>query len=185
MIRSFVKSVCVAEHRQSYHRTLGSSSQSDHRFLLMRLCSMALFSPELCDRCERFVVEPCYPDWPEVCSECEVRGRCPFVAVFLRHILRREPLTDMVATVAGFCATNRTPGRRLHFLHSVLLSRNSCFRQFTFCGGGFDGSISQTEDVLDRIMSFLGKGMLQYIEWRPNRQAIRCRETTDAPLPDP
>ena len=118
--------------------------------------SRALFSPELCGRCERLVVEPCYPDGPEVCSECEVRCRCPFVAVFLRHILRREPPTDMVATVAGFYATNRAPGRRLHFLHNVLLSRNSCFRPFTFCGGGVDGSISQTEDVLDRIMSFLG-----------------------------
>ena len=119
--------------------------------------SRAVFSPELCGRCKRLVVEPCYPDGPEVCSECDVRCRCPFVAVFLRHILRREPPTDMVATVAGFWATNRTHGRRLHFLQSVLmLSRNSCFRQFTFFGGDLDdGSISPTEDVLDRIMSFL------------------------------
>ena len=118
--------------------------------------SRPMFSPELCGRCERLVVEPGYPDWPEVCSECEVRCRCPFVAVFLRHILKREPLADMVATVAGFCATNRAPGRRLHFLHSVLLSRNSCFRQFTLLGGDLSGIISQTENVLDRIMSFLG-----------------------------
>ena len=145
--------------------------------LMLPMGSRALFSPELCFQCERFVVEPCYPDWPEVCSECEVRCRCPFVAVFLRHILRLEPNAEMVAAVAGFCATNRTLRQRLHFLHNVLLSRNSCFRQFTFFSGGISGSISQTEDVLDRIMSVLGKGMLQYIEWRPNRQAIQCRET--------
>ena len=116
----------------------------------------AVFSPNLCGRCKRFVVVPCYPAWPEVCAECEVRCRCPFVAVFLRHVLRCEPHAEMVTTVAGFCATNRTPRQRLHFLHNVLLSRHSCFRQFTLFAGDLRGIISQTENVLDRIMSFLG-----------------------------
>jgi hypothetical protein len=120
------------------------------------MASPALFSRSRCRRCELFVVEPCHLDWPELCSECEVRCRCPFVAVFLRHILRLEPGADMVAAVAGFFATNRTLRQRLHFLHNVLLSRNSCFRQFTYFYAGISGNISQTEDVLDRIMSFLG-----------------------------
>ena len=115
--------------------------------------SRALFLPERCHRCERLTVAPCYPTWPDVCPSCEVNDRSPHVANLLKHILRREPPTDMVATVTNFCATYRTTGWRLHFLHCVLLSRDSCFRRFTFSGGG---NISPTEDVLDRIMSYLG-----------------------------
>ena len=77
--------------------------------------SRGMFDSDLCFRCDRFVIEPEYPDIPNFCSKCEVRCRCPFVAKILRHVLRREPESELVATVAGFCATYRTTRRRLFF----------------------------------------------------------------------
>ncbi len=125
------------------------------RLLLRYMGSRARFQFEVCRLCGENPVEPCYRGWPEVCSECEVRCRRPLVTALLHQNLRREPTDDMVVTIAELCATYCTQRRRLHFLHNVLLSRHSCFLQFTFFMGGAMGNISRTEDVLDRILSFL------------------------------
>ncbi len=45
--------------------------------------------------------------------------------------------------------------RRKHFLWALLLARNSCFKRFTYFSGGMAGSVSDTEDILDRILGFL------------------------------
>ena len=75
---------------------------------------------------------------------------------FLRQALRQEPEMYLVETVAEFCTTYRTTHRRIYFLQVVLLSTDSCFRQFTYFCNGRSGNISSHEDVLDRILSFLG-----------------------------
>ena len=137
---------------------LAHAAMSDTLPLFLRAMARLhapLFSFEVCRLCIENTVEPCYKGWPEVCSECEVRCRRPLVTALLRQNLRREPTDDMVVTIAELCATYCTQRRRLHFLHNVLLSRHSCFQQFTFFSGGSMGNISGTEDVLDRIMSFL------------------------------
>lgn len=45
--------------------------------------------------------------------------------------------------------------QRLHFLRCALLSQGSVFRNLTFFFYGNAGNISWTEDVLDRVISFL------------------------------
>jgi hypothetical protein len=122
---------------------------------LRAMGSIARLSFEVCRLCGYNPVEPCYRGWPEVCSECEIRCRRPLVTALLHQNLGREPTDDMVVTIAELCSTYSTHRRRLHFLHNVLLSRHSCFHRFTFFSGGVMGSISGTEDVVDRIMSFL------------------------------
>ena len=116
--------------------------------------SLPRFSPEECVRCDRFVVEPCYPS-VYLCSECHVVCRSPFLVALLRQRLGREPDAAMVAIIARFSAARLFRRRRLHFLHNVLTSRGSCFLQFTYFVGGRSGNISATEDILDRIMSFV------------------------------
>jgi len=48
-----------------------------------------------------------------------------------------------------------TTRRRLHFLRMVLMSRDSCFQSLTYYHGGLAGSISEREEILDRLLSFL------------------------------
>ena len=45
--------------------------------------------------------------------------------------------------------------KRLHFLRSSLLARGSPFRTFTYFSNGLTGNISETEDIIDRVMGFL------------------------------
>ena len=44
---------------------------------------------------------------------------------------------------------------RLKCLHNVLLSRKSPFLKFVYCCNGRRAEISDTEDIIDRIMSFI------------------------------
>ena len=57
--------------------------------------------------------------------------------------------------LSEFLAYDARHLQRLHYLHRSLVAGTSCFRRFTFFWGGKSGNISQREDVLDRIMSFL------------------------------
>ena len=117
--------------------------------------SLPRFSPEECVRCDRCVVEPAYPS-VHLCSECQVVCRSPFLVALLRQRLGSEPDAGMVAIIAQcFAGGPCRRRRRLHFLHNVLTSRGSCFLQFTYFVGGRSGNISATEDILDRIMSFV------------------------------
>ena len=116
--------------------------------------SLPPFHPEQCVHCRRFVVDPCYPRlW--LCSECDVICRSPILVRLLRQRLRREPDAGMVATIAGFCAPDTSRRRRLYFLWAILISPRSCFQKFTFFHGGRSGNVSDQEDILDRIMSFV------------------------------
>ena len=45
--------------------------------------------------------------------------------------------------------------QQLHFLRCALLAHDSPFRLFTYCSNGLAGNISETEDILDRMFSFL------------------------------
>ena len=81
--------------------------------------------------------------------------RLPFLAALLRQRLRREPDAEVVTIIARVSAACRIRRRRLDFLHKVLLSHGSPFRQFIFFYGGRSGNISRTEDILDRVMSYV------------------------------
>ena len=116
--------------------------------------SLPRFYPEECAHCRRFLVDPCYPPL-YLCAECLVVCRSPILVRLLRQRLGREPDAGMVATIAGFWAPRTLRRRRLHFLHAVLISGRSCFQKFTFFYSGLSGNVSDQEDILDRIMSFL------------------------------
>ena len=123
--------------------------------LLRIMGSRSLFERERCQLCYENPVEPCYRGWHEICPACELRGRRPLVTALLNQNLRREPTEYMIVTIAELCSIYSTHRKRLLFLRYTLLSRHSCFRVFTYFSGGIRGSVSSTEDVLDKIMSFL------------------------------
>ena len=52
-------------------------------------------------------------------------------------------------------APYRKAHRRLHFLRCALVAHESTFRRFAYYYAGITGSISQREDIIDRILSFL------------------------------
>ena len=107
------------------------------RFSLV-MGSTGHFDPFLC-RCGR-LIEPCYPDSPWICWECEVVCRCPIVAAIWRQVLpHQEPELGLVWAIAAFSAPYLTTRRRLHFLRMVLMSRDSCFQSLTYYHGGTGG----------------------------------------------
>ena len=96
-----------------------------------------------------------------MCPECDVNFWSPLVLAELARLAKLarspelEPDNVFVTKILPFLVVNRIHSCRLHFLYMVLMSRNSVFRQFTYYCGGINGSVSETEDVLDRIMRFL------------------------------
>ena len=116
--------------------------------------SQPLFVLEECVQCHRHVKEPCYP-WVGMCSECDVNYWSPLVLAELPHSLEPEPHNFLLTKILPFLVVNRIQSCRLHFLRMVLTSRDCVFRRFTYYSGGINGTVSETEDLLDRIMSFL------------------------------
>ena len=124
--------------------------------------SHRVFAPLRCPRCERFVVEPCYPR-VQLCSECDVDCRSPFVYSLLRQRLRREPDPDMVATIAGYVATYRIRRIRTYFLWEVLMqpsgadrmSRALQIRELTYHFGLRREGHVDTDKVVETLTSFL------------------------------
>ena len=115
--------------------------------------SQAMFAPWDCDRCHN-EYDQCYPAvW--LCEKCEREIRSNFLAGLLRQRLQLEPSAEMCLVIVGFLMIDRCKGARLLYLHNVLRSRESPFLQFTYASNGMQGNISETEDILDRIMSFM------------------------------
>ena len=115
-----------------------------------------------CDVCGRFEIECAWPRGPDVCLDCTCH--CRALQACLKHVpllrtrLRTEPNLEMMAWVDACCFDYKPYTRKakqLYFLESVLRAHGSPFLQFTYCHNLMLGSISQREDVLDRITSFL------------------------------
>ena len=107
-----------------------------------------------CYLCEDRLVERCYHR-VLICMDCDARARSLFVLPILRQRLRMEPTLEMVMTIARFAGPCLDMRRKLHYLRAVLLSYNSRFHHFIEDYGG-PGVISCNEEILDRILSFLG-----------------------------
>ena len=70
-------------------------------------------------------------------------------------MLRIEP-TFQIFQMIDECLFDYTrKPRQLYFLDHVLRSHGSTFNQFTYSENRMAGNISDKEDVLDRIISFL------------------------------
>ena len=57
--------------------------------------------------------------------------------------------------LAEFLAYDVRRRQQLHYLRCSLLACGSPFRNFTYLWNGIAGNISDIEDVIDRILSFL------------------------------
>ena len=111
------------------------------------------FSNEECVQCGA-EMEPCYRAM-YLCPECEIQRKAMFLVPLLRRPLKQEPDHGLVEIIAQFAAVNRIWRCRMFFLRNVLLSSNSVFRCFTYFWGGLAGNVSETEDLVDKIMSFV------------------------------
>ena len=90
---------------------------------------------------------------PYYCVHCDARVRRKLVLDkidFGRAVTEqfRQDLVDFLVYDVG---------RRLqlHYLRCLLLARDSPFKKFTYYWNRMAGNISETEDVLDRILGFL------------------------------
>ena len=115
---------------------------------------MTLLGPCKCYICEDRLVELCYHP-VLICMDCDARARSLFVLPILRQRLHMEPNPEMVMSIARFAGPCLHLRRRLFFLREVLLADNSYFHWFCDLSGCL-GYISCNEEILDRILSFLG-----------------------------
>ena len=121
--------------------------------------SWDMFAEIPCQECRLYRVEAM---WPR-CSICKVCERQYWLS-----ILRDTDYGDfgvlntlnMPIMLLSFFMIDRRRAQRALFLRCSLLpyrcSQVSVFCQFTYArGGGSAGNISESEDILDRIFSFL------------------------------
>ena len=105
---------------------------------------MGMFCPTLCWRCNQ--------------PHPRVYGNIPCAGCLADY---RQPVAWRgiwfgVQVEAGFLAQQfHRKFERLHYLWCVLGARGSPFRKFTYFYAGLTGSISETENIIDRILSFL------------------------------
>ena len=110
--------------------------------------SIGFFALLHCVRCDGSYM----PEFPvcEICPSCDI-------ALGRRLTIDNLQQLPVVARdeIAAFAGRSRLRGYRRFFLHQVLLSRGSVFRKLTFLSYGLLGNVSETEDLLDRVMSFV------------------------------
>ena len=118
--------------------------------------SFGMFCPGVCPYCDGFAIEFSYPQiW--ICEDCEVRRRSYLFlllwkidfGVGLEEYFYMHVLDSIVVK-----ADRQLAARKKHLLHA-LLARDSVFCQFTHFSGGLKGNISDTEDIIDRILVYV------------------------------
>ena len=112
--------------------------------------SFGLFACRQCEHC----LSPIPPTYPTVwiCTQCEVKLLIPAC----KFLGRYGSIPDIaLPQIMSYLVLDRTPRQRRHFLQQSLLARDSAFHQFTYYSNGRPGNISSTEDILDRILSYL------------------------------
>ena len=108
------------------------------------------WAPHLCYHCGRMCVLHCY--YPVLlCVDCDARARSLFLVPFLRQRLSAEPSPDVVTSIAKFAGPCLEMRRRLYYLRAVFERKFCLFTDLAPCG-----VINRREDILDRILSYLG-----------------------------
>ena len=121
--------------------------------------SCGKFEYACCFSCNECTLPPCYPPDPfRTCIACVDRARAK------RYYLRYFPLCklqncefaarEVQEFVEGEIRADNRPYKKW-YLWCVLLSTDSLFHSFTWSSNQEHGNISETEDILDRIMSFV------------------------------
>merc|ERR1711965_724055 len=108
------------------------------------------WTPHLCYHCGRTCVLHCY--YPVLlCMDCDARARSLFLVPLLRQRLSAEPSPDVVTSIAKFAGPCLEMRRRLYYLREVFERKFCLFTDVAPCG-----VINCREDILDRILSYLG-----------------------------
>ena len=130
-----------------------------------------MFSDLLCcENCERELPR-LYPDFPALCEKCSVDPLEPLILSQIswdNESERKSFPPNIQKAIGAFCATSlkhqvyytSTRHRaRKYFLRCLLLAKHGFFKNpfksLTYFSGGLAGSVSDYEDILDRILSFL------------------------------
>ena len=90
--------------------------------------------------------------WPQVCVACQTKMKPRLV---LHKVGRLS--AEIVEHITPFLIHDERRRTRKWFLRAVLLRRDSQFRRFVYSYGGWSGNISATENILDRVLSFLSE----------------------------
>ena len=125
------------------------------------------WEPHPCYHCGRACVLHCY--YPVLlCMDCDARARSLFLVPFLRQRLLAEPPPDVVTSIAKFAGPCLDMRRRLYYLRALFECNFSLFTDVA-PGGVIRGG---REDILDRILSYLGfRGTRAQIWRRPQSEA--------------
>ena len=117
--------------------------------------SIGMFDSVLCVACKEWTVPRTYSG-VEYCDRCGVKSRRKFIIDKIDFgVELGEEFRNRFAAFLG-SGVYWKQQQRLHYVHCVLLSRHSAFGKFTYFSNGLAGSISETETILDRVLSFLG-----------------------------
>ena len=109
------------------------------------------FGSEKCTLCGKSIPQM-YPDtW--YCMSCETRVRRKLVLDKIDF--GQDVGWQFRQDLAEFLAYDVRRRQQLHYLRCSLLAMGSPFRKFIFLFGYWGGAISDTEDVIDRILGFL------------------------------
>ena len=131
-------------------------SFSDFAFTMMG--SLGTFHPSICWNCDQEFVRT-YPG-KDVCKQCDALEIYPLLEIpFARRsgvAWRRSGVAWIPDLLFPFLCFDFERAVRKRFLYCTLMARESLFRtRFTYCGNGMVGNISETEDILDRILCFV------------------------------
>jgi hypothetical protein len=119
--------------------------------------SRGMFDASICFICEREFVAVYPTRWR--CKQCTILSIHPLMS----KVAERIGDASLTFLLVPFVCFDYDRGARKRYLYLALLASGSLFRTFTWCGserlcGGYDrraGNISETEDILDRICSFV------------------------------
>ena len=124
-------------------------SFSDFAFTMMG--SLGTFHPSICWNCDQEFVRT-YPG-KDVCKQCDALEIYPLLEI---PFARRSGIAWIPDLLFPFLCFDFERAVRKRFLYCTLMARESLFRtRFTYCGNGMVGNISETEDILDRILCFV------------------------------
>ena len=136
------------------------TNQAQVKLDLLNLWLHIMFTPDECDICSR-EIPAMWPTWPRVCMQCQSNSKRKLL---LDKLSTQRPPSHPVLPetvlvhIASFSVFDENRRARMRYLRFSLLARRrqeSPFCKSTYVLGGIAGSISATEDILDRILQFL------------------------------
>jgi hypothetical protein len=129
----------------------GSSSALAQQTLLMGSTGLATLLRDRCPCGRR-----CFPEGGLLCRQCvSSAGYANCLRCLARHTLFNGLPASVATAVVEFAADSAAHQFYIAILEYILLADTSPFRSFRFTTNGMAGNISETECVLDRIITFL------------------------------